>query len=272
MIKLNQGLHNHSLFCDGKNTLDEMTSQAVRIGFDTIGFSSHSYTDFDLSYCMKDEHEYKQECKRLKTEYFGIIDILIGIEQDYYSPTASDDYDYIIGSVHYVKLRDDYIPIDLSADILKTAASKYCKGDIMQIVKEYYSTVGDIVNKTDCDIIGHFDLITKFSEKYPKLVDTKSSEYIKARDNALMSLIDSGRIFEVNTGAIARGYRTFPYPDSDCLRIINECGGKVIITSDCHNKEQLNFGFENAVRILVANGFKSVYLYKRGSFIETELI
>ena len=49
-IKAN--LHTHTTWCDGKNTAEEMVRSAIESGFDVLGFSGHSYTSFDESYCM----------------------------------------------------------------------------------------------------------------------------------------------------------------------------------------------------------------------------
>ena len=45
-------LHTHTSFCDGKNSPEEMVRSAVEKGFDVLGFSGHSYTPFDETYCM----------------------------------------------------------------------------------------------------------------------------------------------------------------------------------------------------------------------------
>ena len=34
--------HTHTIWCDGKNTVEEMILSAMEKGFDAIGFSSHS--------------------------------------------------------------------------------------------------------------------------------------------------------------------------------------------------------------------------------------
>ena len=34
--------HMHTVFCDGKNTPEEILEKAIELGFDSIGFSSHA--------------------------------------------------------------------------------------------------------------------------------------------------------------------------------------------------------------------------------------
>ena len=48
--------HTHTKYCDGKNTVAEMTKAAFDKGFTHLGFSGHGYTDFDESYCMSREN------------------------------------------------------------------------------------------------------------------------------------------------------------------------------------------------------------------------
>ena len=57
-------------------------------------------------------------------------------------------------------------------------------------------------------------------------------------------LLDKNVKFEVNYGAIARGYRTVPYPEKRLLTKIKDAGKEIVYTSDCHKKEQLLFGID----------------------------
>ncbi len=237
--------HIHSTFSDGKNTPEEIICEAINKGMSEIGFSDHSYTFFDESYCIsKDNIEnYKREIQALALKYKDKIKVLCGIEQDFYSAEPTEDYDYVIGSVHYIKVKDDYIPVDESPDTLKAASDKYFGGDILALAEEYFKTVAKVAEKTNCDIIGHFDLITKFNENNA-LFDENSPRYIKAATDAVISLLKFDRKFEINTGAISRGYRTTPYPSKEILKLILENGGKTVLSSDSHNKDTLCYYFD----------------------------
>lgn len=94
-----QNLHTHSRFCDGADELEDIVLEAINQGFDTIGFSSHSFTPFDESYCMTDAAGYFDKIEELRADYRGRITILCGLEQDYFSASPSFDLDYVIGSV-----------------------------------------------------------------------------------------------------------------------------------------------------------------------------
>ena len=55
-MKYLQNLHTHTTFCDGKNTCRELIERAIELGFNSIGFSGHGYTPFDIKYSMSKEY------------------------------------------------------------------------------------------------------------------------------------------------------------------------------------------------------------------------
>ena len=235
-----QDLHTHTVYSDGKNTPEEMVLSAIEKGLQTFGISDHSYMSFDDSYCLKKEtvEEYIKEIERLKTKYSDKLKILCGIEQDLYSGMPEYGFDYVIGSVHYIKSGDEYVAVDNTAEELKDAADKYFAGDFYSLIEEYYHLVGMVAEKTGADIIGHFDLITKFQEKEP-LFDEKNERYVKAWQAAADKLIKADIPFEINYGAISRGYRTTPYPSKEIQAYILEQGGRFILSSDSHHKDTI---------------------------------
>lgn len=237
--------HIHTNFCDGKNTPEEVVLSAIKMGLTEIGFSGHSYVEFDTDFCISKEKipEYIAEIERLKVKYSGKISILCGIEQDYYSDEPTDCFDFVIGSVHYIKSDDTYIPVDLSPEILKEAIKIHFNNNNLLFVKAYFDMVSDVVNKTNADVIGHFDLLTKFNEIEP-IFDTSDERYVNLWKNAVDKLLAYNKPFEINTGAISRGYKTFPYPSDDIIAYIKQKGGKFILTSDSHSADTLCYKFE----------------------------
>ncbi len=73
---------------------------------------------------------------------------------------------------------------------------------------------------------------------------------------ALDALIEKHRIFEINTGAVSRGWRTAPYPQEFLLRRLAEKGAAVMLSSDCHAKENIMFRFDEAEEYARACGIK----------------
>ena len=246
-----QDLHVHTTFSDGANTPEQMVRAALEKGLERIGFSDHSYTFFDESYCMRQENipAYQACISELKEKYKGNIEVLCGIEQDFYSAEPATGYDYVIGSVHYLKLDEQYVPVDETSDHLVAAAEKYFDGDIYGLVECYFETVAKVVERTDCDIIGHLDLITKFQGQTP-LFDTAHPRYVNASRRAAERLLQSGKPFEINTSPLFRGALSHPYPAPSLLEYLRERGAKFILSGDCHNAEMLCFEFDRMKSLL----------------------
>lgn len=269
-----QNLHAHSVYCDGKDSLEEMVLAAIEKGFDSIGFSGHSYTPFDERYCMSksDTEKYYNECRSLREKYKGKIDVLCGIEQDFYAPKPEFDYDYIIGSVHYVLCGDEYVAVDENAEILVNAANKYYGGDIYTLVENYYTNVENVVSATNCDFIGHFDVISKFIETSPGYLDVTNERYIAAGKRAIEKLLLCNKPFEMNAGALSKGCRNEPYPSEYFLDLIRKGGGRILFNADCHDRNKLDFGRDKMMLLAKKVGFAEFSVLKNGSFISEPLV
>ena len=291
----NFDLHMHTTYCDGKDPAEAMVISAIKNGLAIAGISGHSFTPHDPSYCMsrKGTQGYIDEIRALKQKYAGNINLLLGTELDRYADIDLSPYDYYIGSVHYIfseegkQKRDeilarhaggaargaadaeiaasdeemealikfeDWCPVDDGPEDLQRFALRY--NGSMDVAEMYFDTVGGIVAVTNCDIIGHFDLITKFNEPH-EIYDTSDERYIAAWKRAIDRLFDDCAeryrkgyrnrleklgvfeagdkpVFEINTGAITKGYRTKPYPAADQIDYIKSKGGVLILSSDAH--------------------------------------
>ena len=234
-------LHMHTTWSDGQNTPEEMIEEAIRLGLETVGISDHSSGD-PCGMTLEQSVEYRAEIARLKEKYAGQIRVLCGLERDYMTDDFAD-YDYTIGSVHWLRMPDGRrISIDWTPEKQREGAEKYFGGDFYALAEAYYATVAKVVEVTKCDIIGHFDLVSKFIEVDPAF-DVKHPRYVKAWQQAADELLKTGKPFEVNTGAMSRGYRTEPYPAKDIRDYIRAHGGKLIMSSDAHSKENITYGF-----------------------------
>lgn len=240
-----EDFHVHTCFCDGKNTPEELVLAAISKRMTKLGFSVHSYTPNDTSYCIKKEKqaEYAACILSLKEKYKDKISIFLGVEQDYYADEPAFNPDYRIGSVHYLKIKDRFFPVDETPELLKKAADFGFDGDMYALCEAYYKTVSDVIEKTKADIIGHFDLVSKFNDVSP-LFDENNPRYTAAANSAIDRLLTQNKPFELNTGATSRGYKQMPYPSTRFLKQIFEKGGKVILSSDAHECGTLCFQFE----------------------------
>ena len=259
--------HAHTCFSDGKCTPEEMVLEAIRKGLHTIGFSDHSFTPFDTQPCASPQSTTtgRLEVLRLKEKYKNQIHTLCGLEQDFYSEKPTEQYDYLIGSVHYVFKDHVYRSVDQSKEVLLKNVKEGFGGDFYRFSSAYYEEVGQIVKKTNCQIVGHFGLIEKFNEGNA-LFSTEDYRYRRAVIDALDELLKHDVIFEINTGAIARGHRSTPYPSPYVLRRIAEKRGAVVLNSDAHVKENIAYGFADAVRYARSCGIGGLAVWENGGW------
>ncbi len=262
-------LHTHTTFCDGKNTPEEMVETAISLGMCTLGFSGHAELPFEGcdTWCMVGEQlqNYRKTILSLKEKYASSIEIALGIEQDYFSTKITDPYDYVIGSVHYVKSQGKEIAVDINADDFLKDIEEYYSGNALRLAEDYFALVADVVKTTDCDIVGHFDLLTKFNEECGFL-DEDSSTYQSLALEALDAVLADDPIIELNTGAMARGRRKIPYPAPFICQRIAEKKGRLLFNSDAHFAQKLLFGFDEAIEYLRSFGIRELWYYHNGQF------
>ena len=271
-----QNLHTHSTYCDGKNSLVEMVEKAISLGFHSMGFSKHSFMPFS-NYFKTTEEEAKEntrrylaEAKRLKELYRGQIELFCGEEVEMFSKVDKKDYDYLIGSVHYLKIGEEYVGFDRDVPTVEGIVKNYFGGDGMAFARSYYAHLAELPNHNDFDIVGHFDIHAKLNEAI-RMFDESSKEYLTLAFEALDAL--KGRIpyAEINTGAIARGYRSVPYPILPILKEMKRQGFGILFSSDCHNKEYFDCYFKEAEELAKMAGFREYYVLKQEGFVPIAL-
>lgn len=264
--------HSHTTYCDGANTPRQMVEAAYRKGFTDFGVSGHA--DFSMvepGFGMSDEilKMYKQELSALKEEFAGRMNVYIGIELDGLGPVQKADY--AIGSTHCVKKQGEWVVVDDTEAKLADWVRRLWNGDWYAFARDYFELEATVYDRTGCDWVGHFDLLTKFNEGYKYFDETKDA-YLEPALAAMKRLNAAGLPFEINTGAMSRGYRKTPYPSRTLLRELYLMGGKIMINSDSHNTESIGFAFEQAQKTAWDCGFRKVSLLKPGGgFREVEL-
>lgn len=268
MIRSN--FHTHTRYCDGKDSVFEMAEAAAAQGLTALGFSGHSTTPFDLRFCMaaEDLPRYAADVRRAREIYEGRMEIYLGVEDDLYGERPVFERDYTIGSVHYLLSGGVIYPVDESEEDLKRAVREGFGGDPLALTRCYFETVAQVQEKTQCDFVGHFDLVTKYNFG---LFDEEDPRYLGPALEALEHLCRQGAVLEINTGAMARGVRRVPYPAPVLLRAAREFGASIVLSSDCHDKEKLLYGYDEAVELAKNCGFRTARTLSPSGWRETPL-
>ncbi len=248
-------IHTHTTFSDGAKSPKENIETAISKNMLSLGISDHSYTYCDTSYCIKKDAygDYFKTINELKKEYAEKIDVLLGLELDYFSKVNKENFDYIISSVHYIVKDGFCYPIDHSKKQQLNCIHDAFGGNSLDMVKEYFDLVVKNVTANKPDCVGHFDVISKFS-----VFNEDDEKYQTICKEALTETLKHCKYIEVNTGAIARKVKEIPYPAVFLLKEILKQKGEVVLSSDCHNPINLTFDFDNTVELLKNVGFDHI--------------
>lgn len=265
--------HMHTVFCDGKNTPEQMAEEAYRRGFKHIGFTAHSAWPVTTGCEMHPDRfpEYKAEIYRLKELYKGRMDVFFGLETDYIPPITSPDSpfygdyapEYRIGSVHYIynkeKPNAGIFPVDDITENVAYGIKNAFDGDKKKMVMTYFETERNMISSCKFDIIGHIDLIRKRNKEL-SLFDENDAWYKKEIEATAEAAAKSGKFIEINTGGMSRGATDSPYPSAFFLELLHSLNVPLVINSDAHQPKHIGYAFETAVKAALKAGYKESFI------------
>lgn len=247
--------HTHTTWCDGKDSPEAVVLAAIGKGFDAIGFSSHAMLpEDDTSWVLTPEKApcYAAEVRALAEKYETCIRVLCGVEADYVPGGATPDRsayaaispDYIIGSVHFVAAPDGArVSVDESPESLADGIRSHFAGSAEAYLHAYFAQVREMLLTCDFDVVGHLDLVRKFNLRSPYF-DESAPWYLAELDLTADAVAASGKIAEVNTGAISRGWLDDVYPSSAFRDRLRSRGVKFILSADAHAADAIDCAFD----------------------------
>lgn len=267
MNRVKQNLHTHSCYDDGQDTIEQMVESAREKGFNVLGFSGHAWNAVDdCSMTPEKTRNYMADVKRARANPPEGMEIFLGIEEDSLNPVDPSQFDYVIGSVHFLEKNGQAWPIDYSPARFDEMLQEGWNGEIYGLARDYYQALELQADIDWIDIIGHIDLISKYNED-EKYFAFDDPQILAMSKKAVEKLAAAGKLFEMNTGAIARGYRTTPYPSRPILDQIFQAGGKLLINTDCHNRKFLDLGIDQCIQIAKEAGFTVLYRLSKQGFV-----
>lgn len=274
-MKYISNLHTHTVYCDGKNTIEENIICAIDKKLISLGFSGHSHFYEDCC-SMSEENtiKYLEDLKKYKDIYKDKIQVYIGIEADYYSNLNkyTDEemgLDYRIGSVHYINDNDNnYFPIDMSRDTFNEAVKHF--GSLKEVICRYYDNVIKMIENQKPDIIGHLDLIRKYNLNKEYFTE-EEDWYIKKVDEVIDVISRNGNIVEVNTKLMNKNNLDAHYPNKNTIKKLLEKNIPLTINSDAHNADNIDHFYIEAADELKKLGAKSIKMLIDNKFQDVDI-
>lgn len=255
-------LHTHHTRCGhAKGQIRDYIEAAIAGGLSAIGISDHS-----PYFANKEDHPqpsiampksefplYVQEVLSLKREYEGKIDVLLGVESDFFPEHAElylqeykkYPFDYIIGSVH------------LSGGVSIFNRNRWKKLNDKQKVEhkeEYYNLIQQSARKKMFHILGHIDAMKGF---YPEFSDIKTPKV----NETLEVIAECDVAIEINTSGKTKACGGW-YPSDEILERALYYGVEVTFGSDAHEPARVGDEWELVSKRLKEIGFKQWVYFK----------
>lgn len=137
------------------------------------------------------------------------------------------------------------------------------------------------VNRSDFDYIigsnhfynigGKFLSVDSTPENFKRCLELFDNNPLALAEKYLRQALSADCMFEVNTGAISRGWRTAPYPSEKLLHIMKKEGARLILNADSHAADAIDCHFAESKALLRDIGFNYTYILYGGEFIKDYL-
>jgi histidinol-phosphatase (PHP family) len=202
---------------------------------------------FWREYARDDLDDY---CRFVREE----TDLRLGIEADFV-PGAEDrmanllqsrDFDYVVGSVHFVG--DHALDMD-DYGVWSSGRSPE------EIWRGYFRALGEAARSGLFDVLAHPDLVKCWSPAHPPNPERPLPEGDLRRyyELAIDGIAESGIAVEVSTAGLRKRVQEI-YPAPAFLQMCLEAGAPVALSSDAHRPEDVGADYDRALELLEGAG------------------
>ncbi len=264
-------LHTHHERCGhASGTIEDYIKAAIRAELQVIGISDHSpffaregdHSSPGIAMAISMFPEYVAEVLSLKQKYAGKIEVLLGMESDYF-PAVIDVYrkafehvpfDYIIGSVH----------LSGGASIFnKTRWQGLTLAQKIVQKEEYYRLVQGSATCGLFHVLGHIDAMKGY---YPEFSEIPTDII----EETLRIVGEHGLAVEVNTSGKTKWSGGW-YPSDEILERAFFYDVDITLGSDSHIPERVGDDFDLVGAKLKEIGYKDWVFFRNKHKVRIEL-
>jgi histidinol-phosphatase (PHP family) len=240
--------------------MERYVERAIEAGLTELGFSDHLFAywlpadqrDPELTMAEWEHDFYIQDVERCRERYASDITIRLSTEADYIpghvqtlaSILGRYDWDYVIGSVHFI----DGWGFDNPRN-----SSGFEQWQIDALYARYFELVGASAETGLFDTIGHSDLVKKYGHR-PEADQSEAYATLAER------LSRAGVCVEVNTGGLRKPVGEL-YPHPQLLSAFNRAGVPVTFGSDAHAPHEVAADLAAACALMRQAGYADFVKY-----------
>jgi len=254
--------HMHTPRCNhATGSVIEYAQAAVDAGLTEIGMSDHSPMPggFDKAWRMdrSELDNYLQEVEQARDTFSDRLTIRVGLEADFHPGTesyveemiAAYNWDYVIGSVHYIG--------DWGFDN-PDCIHIWDTWRIEEAYVAYFDLVADSAATGMFDIIGHPDLIKKFGHR----ASADSLDVQQAEAAMLQAVLQSGAALEISSAGLRKPVAEI-YPHRRIISRAAELGIPFAFGSDAHAPVEVGHGMTQCLTELTSLGVDQVATFRQ---------
>lgn len=250
--------HTHTPLCRHATGEPEAYVAAARAaGLSEYGISDHApvrpepFDDWRMDEAeLPDYYEWIDRARAAA----GPLPIRAGLECDWLPGCESwiEDlsgrypWDYLIGSVHYLGDWDFDNPKWLG---------RWAESDVEAVWTHYWQTYAAMARSRLFDIMGHPDLVKKFSHRPP-------GDLSRFYEPAIEAIAESGGTIELNTAGWHKPCAE-AYPHPRFLELAHHAGISLVISSDSHAPGEVARDFEKAIGWAKSAGYRETQLFEK---------
>ncbi len=149
------------------------------------------------------------------------------------------DWDYLIGSVHYVTPDWD---IDNPKHL-----KRWTEQPVEEIWRAYFAAYTKMVESCLFDFLGHPDLVKKFGHR-------PEGDLSRFYRDMLDAAAEAGAVLEVSTAGLRKDVREI-YPSREFLEAAWHRHIPIVINSDAHAPEEVAYEFDRAYELVREVGY-----------------
>ena len=240
-----------------QRNVDRYLEAAERAGIEELGVSEHVHR-FRQSLHVWDHPFWVQNARDDLDAYRDFVrttPLRLGVEMDYV-PGREDriaslldarDFDYVIGSVHFIG--------DRAVDHPGWDAWE-AHGDADAVWGRYFETLAEAARSGLFDVIAHPDLVKVWGRARP-LPDRDRRFYYEP---AVEAIGESGVAVEVSTAGLRKRVAEI-YPAPAFAAMCIEAGAAFSLSSDAHKPEDVGYGYDRALEAMDDWGVREIAVF-----------
>ena len=176
-------------------------------------------------------------------------DFLVGREDRMANLLDAREWDYVIGSVHF--LRDEAVDSGDEWDVWRGGRSAE------EVWRRYFATLGEAARSGMFDVLGHPDLVKIWGADRPRPEGDRRRFY----ELAMEGIAESKIAIEVSTAGLRKPVGEI-YPDRVLLEWCVEAGCPVALSSDAHVPDHLGYRYDDAIELLAGLGVEELCVFE----------